>query len=373
MNNHHRLPIRVLHILSGDLWAGAEAVALTLLCEMTRGSHINVHAALMNDGTLAAKLREADISVSIFDENRFSAIAIVAKLRHLANDFRPQIVHTHRQKENVLGSIVARAVHAKSIRTVHGWTEFPDPGLRLDKRLFRWLDTAAGRYLQQRVIAVSDDLKMMLSTQFDRECIIVVENGINLCAVREASKKIPDLPGIVTACRIGIVGRLVSVKRHDRFIAAASLLLDSHQDEIECYIVGDGPLANSVASLIRDSGHAENIHQLGFRQDIPGIVGTLDALVVTSDHEGVPMNVLEAASLGVPIVSVPIPSIAAIIQSGAKGMISDQSSAESLAEAIATTMNAGKSMINSLDDNWRYSSSTMASRYLEIYADLVTS
>ena len=79
----------VIFEISGDLWAGAEAMALTLLCEMARGGEVQLHAALMNDGALATKLREADISVAIFDESRLSTLAIFAQLRNRKKQCRP--------------------------------------------------------------------------------------------------------------------------------------------------------------------------------------------------------------------------------------------------------------------------------------------
>src|SRR6185437_12124278 len=49
--------LRILHIASGDLWAGAEVQAFTLLCHLNRIPETEVAAVLLNDWTLAEKLR----------------------------------------------------------------------------------------------------------------------------------------------------------------------------------------------------------------------------------------------------------------------------------------------------------------------------
>src|SRR5277367_5793662 len=115
--------VRVLHIISGDLWAGAEAQAFTQLSALHE-ANVTVAAALLNEGELAARLRARGVPVTVLDESRLSGTGILLALRRLMREWRPDIVHTHRTKENILGSLANRlAGNVPSVRTVHGASE----------------------------------------------------------------------------------------------------------------------------------------------------------------------------------------------------------------------------------------------------------
>src|SRR5690625_4675640 len=109
--------MKVLHIASGDLWAGAEVQVCNLACAQHQQG-VQVEVILFNPGELEARLRQAGVSVAVYNERRYSALALSWRLlRHMQRS-RPDVVHTHRHKENVLGSAVARLVSASSLRTV---------------------------------------------------------------------------------------------------------------------------------------------------------------------------------------------------------------------------------------------------------------
>src|SRR5688572_18135302 len=112
--------MKVLHIISGDLWAGAEVQACTLLTTLHRESQVQVAAALMNEGELARRLRDHGIPVTVFPESTLNAAAIVCGLRKLMTQWRPDVVHTHRIKENILGCIANTfSGNVPSVRSAH--------------------------------------------------------------------------------------------------------------------------------------------------------------------------------------------------------------------------------------------------------------
>lgn len=324
---------------------------------------------VLNHGQLADQLNNLSVPTQVFDESVLSTAAIFRKIKAHMQEIRPAIVHTHRQKENVLGAIAAKRCGIASVRTVHGWNEFPALGWKLHKRLFRWLDGFTGRRLQYAIVAVSEELAVKLRSRFPEKSLRVVGNGIDLDAVRAAATPAANLPGAANVKRVGIVARLVPVKRHDRFLAAAEAVIDRPGAEVEFYIVGDGPLGESIEASIAASPAKSKIHLLGFRKDILNVTAALDSLVVCSDHEGVPMSVLEAAALGVSVVSLPLPSIKEIIDSGAKGLLTESNETASLAQAIIDDVNAASSDSAALEDRWPYAITQTRDGYLQAYCD----
>lgn len=69
--------LKSLHVVSGDLWAGAEVQLFTLLTQFAKGAQVEPHAALLNDGELARRLRAQGIAVTIFDEARLNGLQIL--------------------------------------------------------------------------------------------------------------------------------------------------------------------------------------------------------------------------------------------------------------------------------------------------------
>jgi glycosyltransferase involved in cell wall biosynthesis len=300
-------PLRVLHIISGDLWAGAEVQAYTLLSNLRKLTGVEVAAALMNDGELARRLTAAGIAVTILDERRLGVYEIFTQLRALMQRWRPDVVHTHRAKENVLGSLANRFTHnVAALRTAHGASEQVPKGLkaRVRQSVIGGLDGWCAKHAQQRVIAVSRELAVRLAEHFPSEKIVVVENGVDVDAVAAQVVPVEFREAAPDAIHVGIVGRLVPVKRVDLFLQTAALLVrDEPGRKWRFHVFGDGPLRAELTRLAGELSLTGVVTFHGHRSDIVACMAALDVLVMCSDHEGLPMTALEAAVVGVPLVA----------------------------------------------------------------------
>lgn len=300
-------PLRVLHIASGDLWAGAEVQAFTLMSRLVKLPETRVGAVLMNEGTLADRLRSVGIPVYVLDERSMTSFRIFAGLRAVLRSWRPDVLHTHREKENILGSLANRSCrNVPSVRTVHGGKEHSGAeglgGVR--HRLVSSLDRWCGQSLQQRIIAVTRELGVRMVREFPAEKIVVIENGVDFDAVRRDMGTAEFRTMEPGATHIGMAGRLVEVKRVDTFLeTAAALLRDCPERQWRFHVFGEGPMRLSLEELSVRLRLSDHVIFHGHREDIATCVGGLDALVICSDHEGMPMISLEAAALGVPTVA----------------------------------------------------------------------
>ncbi len=261
----------------------------------------------MNEGTLALKLRSAGVPVYMLDEQKMASPSVFAGLRAILRSWRPDVIHTHREKENILGSLANRSWwNVPSVRTVHGGRE--DLGVTgwkgVRRRAVRTLDSWCGRVLQQRVIAVTRELAERLRGEFPAEKIVVIENGVDAAAIRAEKGLAEFRTADPHAMHVGIVGRLVEVKRVDLFLAtAAALLRQVQQRTWRFHVFGDGPERSRLENTSGQLQISDSVTFHGHRQDIATCIAGLDALVICSDHEGLPMAALEAASLAVPTVA----------------------------------------------------------------------
>lgn len=296
--------MKILHIVSGDLWAGAEAQALLLITHLAVDPAAHVHVVLLNEGELARCLREAGIAVTVLDESKLSAAAVLWHLWLIARRFKPQVVHTHRIKENILGSISAwLAGVTVCIRTAHGLDEHPPRGLRnWHRQLLRRVDVWCCRFLQQAVVAVSEDLGTRLRQLLPGCPVYVIPNGVDPAALRECVAAATPVQWPAHYRHVGIAGRLVPVKRVDLFLRTAAELRDRQPDLWRFHVLGDGPLADQMHSLADQLGLRGQVCFHGQVSPLAPSLQALDVLVLCSDHEGMPMVALEAMALGVPVV-----------------------------------------------------------------------
>lgn len=367
--------MKVIHIASGDLWAGAEVQLYNLACALQELPDLELEVILLNHGELESRLRQAGISCQVLDERQLGSLQIGWRLLQYLRRARPDIVHTHRQKENVLGGMAALLAGVPSLRTVHGGVEATPPKWRLDKRAYRWLDWLCGRFLQRRLVAVSGDLGQALTARFPAARVSVIENGIEQAAVLQAARRSQPLPGRPGRLRLALVGRLVPVKRADLFLRTAHRLQELRPGGIDFYIVGDGPEAGRCRALIEVLGLEGDVHMLGFRPDATAVLAAMDLLLITSDHEGLPMVLLEAMSLGVPVVASAVGGIPVVLDHGRYGRLVSGQQPQRYVEAVLPLLDdpAGRQALASLARQRvreHYTAARNASAYLDLYGRL---
>lgn len=260
-----------------------------------------VSALLLNPGELADRLKAAGVAVTVVDERTASIGALLRCVLREIRSTGARVVHTHRFKENIIGSVAARlSGRAISVRTVHGHPEHTRNS-SLRHTVSRFLD-AVTACLQVGIIGVSGELCEYLRAQLPRDRVFFVPNGIDTATVaRVASEPSSYVAG--PKWNVVLLGRLVRVKRVDLFLEAAAQLAVAQPDRYRFVVVGDGPLLAEATAAAARLGLADDVDFLGFQSNSLAILKQMNCLVMTSDHEGLPMVVLEALCLGVPIVA----------------------------------------------------------------------
>jgi glycosyltransferase involved in cell wall biosynthesis len=333
-------PVKVTHLASGDLWGGAEAQIYSLVKHLSLRSDTEVSVILLNDGALAQKILALKIPLVIVEESKHSAIEIYRAVSKQIKRWQTQIVHTHRVKENVIGALAARQNRCRSIRSVHGAQEHKATLFRPDRWFIYKLDMLIGRFLQEKIVAVSNELSNALCEQYSSNNVLVINNGIDLNDIKPFERNI-ETKASKHLFKIGFVGRLVPVKRVDLFIESASFLVKQNKN-FKFLIYGDGPLKRALKQQIKElnldnyvlmKGHVDNIHQA---------IADLDLMVITSDHEGLPISLLEAMAIGTPVVARSVGAIPEVLDYGSCGRLIDTPTIESITHQILHSINHSK-------------------------------
>ncbi len=370
--------MKVCHVAMGDLWAGAEVHLLALMTYLVRMHDFEWSVVLFNEGRLADELRKLPLSLTVIPEAHHCPLALAFGLAKVFKQFRPDVVHTHKYKDSIIGSIVARCMGIPHVvRVVHGMPE-PFQGLRNAKMVgYTIADRFVSGWLVDKVIAVSSDIEEVLGRIYDVDRVVCIHNGIDLETVRVTIQKADkrkewniDDKAIV----IGTVGRLVPVKGHAILLEAFRILSQFYQNVILIF-VGEGPLRVQLEAEASRMGLGKSVIFSGHQEQSYDFINMMDVFVLPSLHEGIPMVLLEAFALSRPVIASRVGGIPEVVSHGYSGVLVSPTSADELATAIKLLIEdpskavafavAGRGQVEH-----EFSASLMADRTAEMYRSL---
>lgn len=164
----------------------------------------------------------------------------------------------------------------------------------------------------------------------------VIPNGVPECAAHEPH---PDLVAFRDG---GPLAGLVTVLRPQKdpllAIRAAGLLAAGGNLTGRLAIVGNGELEQQVRDEILRLGLADRVRWFGFDGEVGPYLSALDALVLPSAWEALPLAVLEAMSCGLAVVATRVGGVPEAVQDGVTGRLVDPGDAHGLARALAEVM-----------------------------------
>ena len=329
--------LRVCHVMSADLWAGAEVqVATTASYLMTRPD-VNLSAVLLNEGPLARELRRLGVQVAVVDETRTSAPGILKFLTRFlkANDI--DLVHTHRYKDTVLGTMAAKLAGTPNVvRTVHGLREPMTGWNHLKFRVYETLDKATLLCFADLVIAVSKRMADTLRESGYKPTMVThIHNGVDLrtATARRSRNDVRQELGIGReTLLIGTAGRLSPVKGHVHLLRAARLILQKEHGA-KFLIVGGGPLERELVDTAARLQVDGACLFPGPRTDVHDLIAAMDIFVLPSLDEGMPMAILEAMALETPVVATAVGGVPEVVQHGVTGLLVEPGNEAALAGA----------------------------------------
>ncbi len=214
--------------------------------------------------------------------------------------------------------------------TIHGWTEFVIEDRAQLKHKLRTADL---------VVCVSDYTKSQLQRIGDRatwDKIHVVRCGIDLdrFALREP-RPVPAVPTVV------VTARLSEEKGHFVLLQAAAQLRDQGV-RLRLRFVGPGHLAGAIAERAQELGMADDVQLLGalpparVREELLAA----DIFCLPTSAEGLPVALMEAMAIGLPVVTTFISGIPELVIDGVTGCVVPAARADLIARSIASVLDA---------------------------------
>jgi len=330
--------MRILHVQRVKGIGGSERHLLSLLPELERrGIHTQMVVLRTGDGDrFVDAMRAADVdTLAVHGGGHVQpglVPILVSKIRH----FRPDVVHTHLVDADVYGQLAARLARVPAVSSVHGTPAF------YGREPYRTAGRVAGR-LARRRIAISRHVAAFLvaGRLAPPSRIRVVPYGIALDEPVDGE----DAARAATRARfgwtdrefvVGIVGRLIPGKGHDRLVRAVARASAAHP-ELRLLVVGDGPTRADLEALIRDEAATERVELIGFVDDVRPYVAACDVIAVPTEptlSEGFGLTALEGMAAAKPVLVTRVGSLPEVVVDGSTGVVVEPSSTQALADAL---------------------------------------
>ena len=240
--------------------------------------------------------------------------ALVRQIR----DFRPHIVHTHTAKAGVLGRVAARLANVGSatVHTFHGHllNGYFSPA---KTRAVIEVERALARHTD-RLVTVGDQVQedLLEAGIGRRDQFVIIPPGLELPTAQSRAATRAELGLPLDAPVVAFVGRLTAIKRPDRFVSVVEAV-HAQQPNVQFIVAGQGDQADVVA----DAAQRLPITMLGWRDDVQDLFAASDLTLLTSDNEGTPLSIIQAAMMGVPAVATDVGSVSDVVDRAETGWL----------------------------------------------------
>jgi glycosyltransferase involved in cell wall biosynthesis len=352
---------------------GADQQILILARAMrARGHQVRI-VALAPLGPMGLEARAEGIPTESLElRRRLGDVPRLVRLVRMVRDWRPDVLHSHMVHANLLARAVRPVVRMPPlVSTIHsiydgGWLRMT--AYRLTNGLVDRF-TIISRLAAERYVGIGAVPARRLQ---------IVPNAVDterfrrLAQARTAVRK--EL-GAGDEFLWLAVGRFEEAKDYPTMIAAYARLAAARPGS-RLLLVGKGSLREEVEKAVQANGLEQRVRFLGVRRDVPELMSAADGYVLSSAWEGMPVVLLEAAAVELPVVATRVGGNAEVVEHGTTGILVPPHDAAALAvgmegiealtpEARAAMGAAGRALVEQ-----RYGTSRVMDMWERLYSEV---
>lgn len=288
-----------------------------------------------SSATLIELLGAAQVPLESLGMQRGSAdLMAVWKLATLLRQEKPQVLHAHMVHANLLARIVRLLAPVPVVvTTAHNI----DEGSRMRERAYRLTDSLANVTTQVSQAGLERYIALGITPAHKMRFI---PNGVDTQRyqpdARLRQQKRDEL-GLGTEFMWLAAGRLTEAKDFPNLLQAFA---QAHQTQptARLMIAGQGELKEELHKLTAELGLSNAVRWLGRRSDLNQLMCAADAYVMSSAWEGMPLVLLEATSIGLPVVATDVGGNREVVQDGQTGFLVPAKNSSALAGAMLKFM-----------------------------------
>lgn len=323
--------VRVVEILATGTNGGAQEHVFGLMSRLD-ATHYEASVVSLSAGSAVRKLERLGFDVTVIDEPD-DAAAVRALTAHLTL-VRPDVIHTHMYRADIVGTRAAIALGEAGRRRPYVVSTVHSSRIRSheDRELLRNLTPE-----MDQLIAVSRSIERKIADEHRTAAPVrLIYNGVDLqrydhtdpcCTLRDEYGMEPG------ASIVGVVARLEPEKGQQTLIEAWPHVLRK-VPAAYLLIVGEGSRRDFLEQSAAAHKVAHRVVFTGRRDDIPAVTAALDVAVLPSWREAQGLSILEAMALSRPVVASDVGGIPEMIEDGVTGLLVEHDNPVALAAGI---------------------------------------
>ncbi len=336
-----------------------------------------VHVATNGDEEIpyCDKKHKVSFERSPFKINNIKAIR---QLKKIINKEKFDIIHTH----TPMGSVVTRLAANKSrkkyktrvIYTAHGF-HFYKGAPKLNWILFYPIEKLLARYTDDLITINKEDYELA-RRKFKTKVYYVPGVGIpedkfNFEMTEKEKFEFRKSLGLKEDDFLIIYPAELSKRKNQTMLLKMLDNIIKSNKNIHVLLPGSDNMNGYHQNLVEKLGIENNVHLLGFRKDIPNLLQISDLAVSTSNQEGLPVNIMEAMCVGLPIVATNCRGNRDLIEDGKNGYLVDINDLEHFIQYVYDIY-CGKANLNVIYKNNKEKASNyllhkIMEEYIKIY------
>jgi glycosyltransferase involved in cell wall biosynthesis len=360
--------LSLFHIDAGKEWRGGQRQALFLVKVLQREGY-PVHFVVQPESPLHKKASEAGVRVLPLRMKSEFDLGAIFRLSREMKRRQCRLAHFHDAHGVAIGAAAARRAQVP-LRFISRRVDFPLKKSAFSHRKYtRDIDA---------IIAISEGVRnVLLDSGIPSSLVHVIPSGIDFSPFEEVTprdflrKEFSFAPDDFL---VGIVAALEDHKGHT-YLIQASKILREQAPKIKIIVVGTGSLSFVLDQQVRELGVEDIVFFLGFREDVPRILASLDLFVLSSHLEGLGSSLLDAMASRLPVVATQVGGIPEVVIHEETGLLVPPRNPEALAKDILM-LYRDRELAARLGQNGyevvhkKFSAEAMAAKIIDLYERL---
>lgn len=361
--------MNILHIETEKYWRGGQQQVLYLHEALNKQNFTSVLVCNSKSELLKKSLNK---KLPVFEQKMLGEWDIIAarEISRLCKRLKIDIIHAHSAHALSIG-IFTKLFYPKAKLVGVRRVDFSVAKNFLSK--LKYNNTRVNK-----IVCISDFIKsVLLNDGIKQEKLTTIRSGIDILKFKE------DIPESSFREKLGIhndvflIGTVAAFAGHKDYPNLLNSFVQVKEKILNAKLccVGDGPLLENIKKLAKELKIENDTIFTGFRNDIGKLLKSFDLFVLASKKEGLGTSIIDAMSVGLPIIAAKSGGIPELIENGKNGIMVEPSNPQKLSHAIIELFNnQEKRKIlgeNALKNISAFSIETTVKKNIELYKELI--
>ena len=329
-----------MHVMGGGDVGGAKTQIMNTVTGLAKRNEVMLIS--FRAGPFADEARERGIDVRVIE--RHNPFRAARAMRDLVDEFRPDIIHCHGGRANLMGAMVRRSRKVPIVTTVHSDYKLDYLGNPFKQHTFGAANAVALRFLDFYQPVADRMARTLIERGFDPERIVKIYNGMDF--IRPAgdfdrASYLHESYGVEIAegdVLCGIAARLTAVKDIATTVRAFAEALEE-APQLRLFIAGEGEDEEMLRKLCAQLGVAARVTFCGWVSPVEPFFRAMDINLLSSVSETFPYSILEGICAGCATICSDVGGMPELIDTGENGYIFPVGDHKQLARYMARLAN----------------------------------